>query len=234
MKTRNEIVILDNEKMVNRTITEAEIIITPQMIAEMATNSRLSIRRLSLITGWGHVNGSINNSGQNYYTLELPHLPLYTRFNVVNGIMTPDFVRTTNPLVPMRWEPPAGMRLVCVFYCCNQNDLVHMSNMWLFAMKNGPTYWHLPLGNLHSDCKVCTGENCGFWGPTVSGVIEESMRQLEKSVWNADLWENNGHTEQMFRWKAENNEFTQLPPTNTEWTRFCTKVAPAVCNCIVL
>lgn len=213
-------------------ITESAIPvdITQEILAELASSAALPLRNVFDADKWGPVNCSLQLNEQ-YYTLSLSSLTLFCRWSVIGGVLTPDFSNGANPIMPNVWTPPSDMCLIAVFKAKGGE----IQTMWLMAVKAGPTFWRLPLGNLHTDCHVCTGSNRGFAATTAREAIIAAMNQLEKSQWNSDLHENNENTAKMFRFQAKDDHITQLPITaTTDWTTLCTKVAPAILNRVVL
>src|SRR5208282_758240 len=98
------------------------------------------------VAGWGAVNGAFT-AGDNYYSLQLPHLPLKTHFKIHEGILYPKFSAKEEPVIAMEWKIPQDMNLVLLCAVKSNTGGCACGKQWLVAFDHEKRTYRLPLGN---------------------------------------------------------------------------------------
>lgn len=228
--------IFDSEgRLFRETKSRIEIQLTPEIARSMVTDMQHKVTNLARHP-LGAVHLCADPAGYCYYTVDLKELPLRTAFTATDDVLTPQFDSDRDPVLALKWVPPADLRLrffMRVYHHSlnrQQGDICY-----LFAFSEDNNAWHLPLGNLFDDCRICMGEE-RFTGPSQMDVLNSALSQFEKSEWNADLWRGDVRmaTKRLFRFKASNEKMTQLPIEGAGWMAHCQKVGVELARLVVL
>ena len=229
----------DEGKLFREDLTIREISITPGVVSSLFRGEPIAIPGIVSHQDMGLI-GLSADPVKCWWTVQMKSLMLRCRFrHVDDGTVVPDFGSDTSPVLSIRWTPPEDMKILLFVPTCRDSESYQFRNngaSYLFAMSDDKNLWRFPIGNLYDDCKLCLGAEL-FSGTNHLTVVREVWNQLEKSEWNADLWtgERAENTRKLFRFKVENEGFTQLPIENDwHWTALCTKISLALSERIVI
>jgi hypothetical protein len=81
----------------------------------------------------------------------------------------------------------------------------------------------LPLPNVHSDCRVCTGKYLSDSATSI-GALELALAQFNSSTWNSDLLESKEAAGSFFRFSPSGDKFVTIK-TLTEPSKLCQVVS---------
>lgn len=232
----NEHVFDGTGRLWRRRIEQHEIQVTPEMAAQLVSDVTFNFRAVARHE-MGMINACFNNAlGHTFWTVKLKKLHLRTTYRVAKDLVTPSFESSDDPQLAIDWYPIEGMTLAFLMRCTDKGTSIVADTCYLFAMSQDKNVWHLPIGNLHDDCKVCMGQEA-FVGYDYLEVIDSALQQLKNSNWNIDLWKDKANCMRMFRFAPSDIEgFHQLPinaPDN-DWTRLCVKVGSNLAKFIVV
>ena len=232
----------DEGKLFREDLTIREISITPGVMSSLFRGEPIPVPGIVSHQDMGLI-GLSADPAKCWWTVQMKSLMLRCRFRHIDDgtvVVVPDFGSDTSPILSIRWTPPADMKLILFVptYKVLESIQEFRNNgaSYLFAMSDDKNLWRFPIGNLYDDCKLCLG-NERFSGTNHLAVVKEVFNQLEKSEWNADLWSGDRatNTRKLFRFKVENEGFTQLPIENDwHWTALCNKVSLAIAERIVI
>jgi len=234
MATTREYIIRPDGGIYRRTISEAEIEVTDQLMSIMVRDVTYKVANAFTLdkTGWV---GLAITPGITYATVSLERLLIKAPWRLNNeGILTPNFGSKTDPVVSVRWTPPPRMGLRFIMHIIPGNRIGstprmrhHAVAFWLFAVDYRPVppvFYRLPIANVHEDCSCCTGADNGQMGDTLIEAVRKSMDNFDQALYNADLWRNAELTQSMFRVKPiENGVFESIAPPGN-WIDLCSKV----------
>lgn len=182
-------------------------------------------RRVANVGGDYGVAGVSAVKDQHVWTVPLIVLSLKTKYDFTDGVHTPLFGSGEKlPVLPLKWEPPTGMRLYLQIWLHLDGKLWNDQASYLFALDGDRRIWRLPISNLHNNCGLCYGGNT--YGETQLDAVKSVCKDFTSSPWNSDLYEapDAPHTRAMFRFKPTKDSFEQLP-VEGKWQDHCQKVA---------
>jgi hypothetical protein len=229
--TKTETVILEDGNIERRTITSDLLDIGEQVAETLAANVSRRALNLFEIPDWGAVHG-VFTPNDNFYTIELPHLPLKTHFKISDGVLYPKFSAKEEPVIAMKWTPPEGMLLKLLCAVKSNIGNCERGKQWLVAYDGAKHAYRLPLGNLFDTCELCAGDMDSSFA-TVQEAIKANLDQLVLGQWQGDLDNKPEETQALFRFKPNKEGFEQLPSLGT-WQENSLKVSQAIFNHIVL
>ena len=121
------------------------------------------------------------------------------------------------------------MQLILMTSLMNTGTLWKVYYTYLFAVDSGRRAYLLPVGNIHSDGQVCTGDFKRN-APTMVDMFNQVLQQFWDSKWNSDLYHDDpDSTLNLIRFKTKNDGFEQLNHVG-EWADHCDKVATEISN----
>jgi hypothetical protein len=239
-KQRKELVILPDDSIVVREIHQTRMEIGDSLIERLCENRSIAVLNVFDIEDVApSAHGRFYPGDLAYYTVPIFQLPLRAPYRMVQGVLVPNFSSRTDPIIDMTWSVPHEIRLMTLLQVQNNPMCAgrHATSQWLFAMDPAGACYRLPLGNLHSDGKLCTGQSAGFMGKTDREAVNPAMKQFKSGQWNSDLWNSNANTQRMFRFKPVNDKdgpaFIQQVMDCSYWVELCEKIAPGVIKEIV-
>lgn len=201
-----------------------EINLSDQIGGYLASGRVVKLPRFATAR-WGQVGVSFQDDKNLYWTFEMLRLPIKAPYRPIsNGIITPNFGSTSDPVLALDWTPPPSMRLRVLMWTTASRDyhfVVHRG--FMFAIDTDEEkVWRLPMGNLYDDCRVCLG-NDALTGHTHMDAAMAGMNQMQNGIWNADLWNCAEQTAQMFRFRLTEAGHSQEGP-NSSWAELCNSV----------
>ena len=214
-----------------RHIDEQPLEIGETVLEQLCSSVIRKTREVFEVPGWGVANLCIGNE-YSYYTVVINNLPLKANFMVDDGILFPRFSASREPVMPMVWKPPVDMTLVMLVMIQTAEGKPYIGNQFLLALDKEQRAFKMPLGNLHEDGRLCSGE-MNRKHPTAQAALCATMEQLEKGQWQGDLDRSPAETKKMFRYKAEASVFVQLPSVGP-WQDSCIKISPNVMKFLYL
>ncbi len=162
-------------------------------------------------------------------TIPVSKLVLRTNYAISDGVLAPKFEREPakdDPILPLVWDVEIGsggaLSLYLLVVTQQRHGMYIIGNCYLIASDQDSGYWRLPLPNVHSDCRVCTGEYTSKHA-TFMECMDAAYGQFLGSNWNSDLLESTETTQKFFRFKAEGNEFTTMQ-VEAKATKYCQRV----------
>ena len=225
-----------------RTIDEAAVNVTQQIINAMTTNASVSLRAVAVARYKGADCPMSISATQThaFATVRLPHLILRAPFTVIENsdakFVTPNFSSSTDPVLTLSWTPPSGYNLCLIMRIARTASAVYtFENMWLVCHnQNDNALYRLPISNLYEDGRVCTGSRDVNANIGLTAVVDTVLEQFANSEWRNDLWYTPEHTPALFKWQVLNNAegFKQMPPGSIP--DFSTKIAPPVAQYFLL
>lgn len=210
--------------MFRRTVTEDEVAVTPEALVELCSDVKLKVYDAFTVDG-SPVHLSVM-SNLVYATIEIKSLPLKAPYQSDGGILTPDFMNHSGPIMDLAWHVPSDMRLLFMASIEPGKKSARITDQWLFAMDTDERCYRLPLGNLYADARLCNGE-FNLNHKTVMAAVEAELAQFKSGQWNSDLSVPKDETNALFRFRATSDGFEQLAPLKP-WTECSPKINPAV------
>lgn len=231
MKTQKEIILKPDGTITRRTVSEEDVNVGDAIIASLCSDVKLKARSV-FKTSNGLAANMCLIEDEIYLTVALPSLPLKAPFKIKDGILYPKFSAAGEPVMPMVWLPPEGMRIAMLVLVRSVGDSAGIINQWLFAFGADERAYRLPLGNLYDDARLCNGE-IPATHPTIQAAVYCELEQLAKGQWNGDLDRTAEQAKSLFRFKPLNDKFEQLPPL-AGWETLCEKISTATLDFVVL
>jgi len=222
-------------------------VITKRNVDEVALLGRLSNGRPVKVANLAKLSHGYNcgictvesESGTlHYVSVPIHKLTLRTQFEVREGLATPLFRHPNElpdmPVLTAPWDVAiATGRRMRLMLLVTVDGNYNSTCCRLLAGTNDaiPMVYHIPIPNLHGDCKVCTGRYDSV-GESVLDSVERALAQFQGSDWNSDLHSSTEKQNGMFRFKFSNDGFETLP-TSTGWHSLSDKVGiPEMQYCV--
>ena len=239
-KDENRLVLSDDGRLFReRTILEELAINEDEVFGAMREGMKLKMRDVMVIDGCpvhlcttGKVEEGLVTT---HATIELPRIRLNTSYVMDDGVLVPTFKARGRendgeaPVMPLEWvvaKAASRLKLWMLTYTRHNpmdDGPFSLGESWLIATSQSNRHYRLPLPNVHTDCRICTGDFVKT-NNTLAECLENDLRQFFKSNWNADLSPNTEATGKMFRFKPLNDGFETLPVVGN-WNNHCQKVS---------
>jgi hypothetical protein len=236
MTSKTEIVIQPDGAFIRRTITDQELDIGDEVVEQI---SRGCDRRLAHVGCVKAAEGEVAvhlccSCSESYWTVPLTQLRLRCPFHLTGDqLLVPALDSKSDPIMDQVFTVPPGMQIAILFKISNLSPVMYrLDKSWLFALSDRGDSYRLPLGNLYDDCSVCTGEE-NLRDNSALGLVQKGLDQIDRSVWNQDLWNRPSLCQSLFRFKVEPNGFRQVP-TAVDWMELCNKVSVDASRKLVL
>lgn len=236
--TQPEYILKPDGKWFVRSTTETPLNIDDSILLKLSKECRREIRNLFLIPNWGPVSMNI---GSACYLVMAPnriHLRAPYRLLEKEKILVPVFSgqKSKDLNISTVWTIPNDMRLILLVKAIiTSSDTYITKEVWLVALDKESRQWRLPLSNLYDNCILCLGKDAkSAIFPSLYDLMQKVVEWYERNPWNADLWDTVEQTQRMFRFKAEDKDFVQLPIDASHWTQLCKKVSLEVFENITL
>lgn len=231
MKT-TEFVINSNGAFERVDITRTPLAVTEETFAPLGARLARQVANVHHIEGFGNVSLSVT-AHLVYATIGLRSIHLRAPFRMVDGVLVPNLSSTsTDQTMQLMWMVPQDMRVAMMIELSTATDY-RIKDIWIFAIDAGQRLYRLPLSNLYTDCRLCSGEFPRSHVTLVKAVTA-ALVQFSASEWNSDLLESPETTQQFFRFKPTNAGFETLPISTKDWTALCQKVGVEIANHLVL
>lgn len=161
------------------------------------------------------------------WSVRVRKLPLNTNFALDAGVLYPTFGMDQQPLMNLSWSPPDDMCLILAVCITGESRGYRSYEHYLVALDNNGRHWKLPLSNLHTNLKLCSGLIPSHHA-TALDALREATNQFDRSQWNSDLYRDlnasfRNNTRQLFRFKPVDTGVEQLPSVG-HWTALSEKI----------
>lgn len=162
------------------------------------------------------------------FTAEITELVLLTTYNLHEGIMTPTFYSKPEPNIPslpIVWnvnQATGGtlrLFLLVGIKKSSYGDGFMAEDHRLVSASEDGRLWRMPLPNVHTDCRVCTGKYESV-SRTATGALIKALSQFKNSSWNSDLLASPAKTKSFFRFKPVEDRFDTIV-TESEPMKLC-------------
>lgn len=178
---------------------------------------------------YGLIGFSCNRDDSAVWSVEVKKLPMECPWDSSkDGVLGPAFESKDHPVLALKWTVPANMRILLVVVVTKLPEgFFAASTQFVVAVDQQKRMYQLPLSNLYIDMKLCHGIRVSAQHKCSYNALMDALNQFEKSRWNADLFHDNParlNATQLFRFKATEKGFDQLPPTSN-WTGLAVKCA---------
>lgn len=181
-------------------------------------------------------------SGVVYASFRLPHIRIKSAIQIIGDRETvvPAF-GNSGPVIDLVWLPTPDCAPVLTCKCEYKVSIKAWTciqpYLWAFDRTNGKSVYHLPLPNLYSDCRICTGLGAdGFTqGEDLAACLVNAATQFDQSKWNADLLRDNGdsgNTLELLKFKTVKDGFESIPCP--DWRRISKQVGTTVLESVVI
>lgn len=211
-------------KLKRRVITEAEIVIQDDIIAQFVANTTVKcpdfhhwdLGQLHLATRGGIV----------FTTLWIPYLTMRAPFRLANKLMVPQFQSREDPIMTLKWEPPDDMRLcfcMSVTLPTGVDQGFGCNYHYLFATDKAKAAYRLPLPNLYDDCRICMGTDSPITGGTLTECVSRCLDIFQAAQWGSHLLKSLENSQAFFKFDPKNDGFNPVYPA--DWKALTIKVA---------
>ena len=235
--TTTEFLLRAGGEIVRRTVTEQEIAVPDNLLAQINKDVNIPLHGLVAIDQWGELGLMVSGAKLHYATVPARRIILRTGFDLVDKaekIFVPNFA-SSDPQMELEWTPPEGMTvLILMVLQQHANGEFSVPKAFLYALDEKGQYWKLPLSNIYDDGAICEGRPI-LKLPTMVAAVLDVLQTFDHSRWNRDLWQDKNMTQAMFRFKAlAEGKFETLPPEEKKWQKLCAKIVTEVQKNIVL
>lgn len=191
----------------------------------------LKFTNLRTIGGnYGSCGLTLMKGGRYLWTVRVATMPLYTHFNMEDGVHVPVFDNNDAPTIALNWEAPKDMQLLLAIQGCDYGTTGHCfeDTYFVAADGNGQLYT-TPTANIFDDGRLCHGIVDLKYFPSGWELVQFVLDTFDKSKWSDHLYRDSAtsdkraRTKSMFRFEAVNTGFKQLA-SNKHWTALSTKL----------
>ena len=214
---------------------EYEVDLNPALLATLGRGILLKIKDAAQLP-LGSVGVCVLGDGTVYLSIRLPQLKLKTAATIDGEKAWPVF-SSAGTAIEFLWVPPDDCAVIYLAQMVPTSPGWACKQPYLFAqdLTKPADFYHLPLANLYSDCRLCTGLDRPTAGSNALDCLAAALNHLEASRWNSHLIGDNGDVDNakaVFQFKVVKDGFETL--TNPKWKSYSRKVGTTLLEYIAL
>lgn len=218
---------------------ETEIDIESAILSTLTLQVRREVKNVATLANGAAISACIvDERGTAYLTTELRTLSLLCAVKIAPDKTVRPSWSDAGDSVRLEWMAPANCRLFFAARLSLITSLWIANPIYIFANKAGTLdFYHLPIANLYSDCRICTGKGDSFHrGATMMESFQFAFNSIYGSRWNSHLiresTEQLEQSKHLLRFRPVADGFETIAPENP-WHTYCDKVVTDVINKLV-